>query len=91
MVCKVGFINRNAEIEICVRPWSLLTILNFPNVGRETQRCFNDFSPSSCRTNKTADTLAESYNVDNKSTSNATRSNPCKVSHGDKKPIEIPK
>ena len=36
----------------CVRPWSLLTILNFSNGGRQTQRCFNVSAPSSRRENK---------------------------------------
>ena len=34
-----------------VRPWSLLTILNFSTRGRQTQRYFNVSSPSSRRDN----------------------------------------
>ena len=42
---------------LCVRPWSLLTILNFSARGRQTQRHFNISSPSSRRDNKRNVTL----------------------------------
>ena len=44
----------------CVHPWSLLTILNFSERGRQAQRYFNVSTLSSCRDNKHNSILSNS-------------------------------
>ena len=46
-----GISGRKRKNHMCVRPWSLLTILNFSARDRQTQRYFNVSSPSSRRDN----------------------------------------
>ena len=50
MVCKLVLPTETQKSDFCVRPWSLLTILNFSDGGRQTQRYFN-FSSCSRRDN----------------------------------------
>ena len=44
---KLDLPTETQKSHICVRPWLLLTILNFSYRGRQTQRYFNVSSPSS--------------------------------------------
>ena len=51
MACKIVLQTETQKLHFCVLPWSSLTILNFSERNRQTQRYFNVSTPSSCRDN----------------------------------------
>ena len=51
IACKIGLQTETQKLHFCLRPSSLLTILNFSERSRQTQRYFNVSTPSSRRDN----------------------------------------